>query len=216
MRTPQDPDLRLKKIPRLLIHLILIAAWVGQSTLPLQGSVGNDPVVGSSIEQKHAGLPAFPEELEKNILQIIANSGAETVSVVSYDLATGKELLINPDVSFHAASTMKVPVMMEIFRQTAVGKLSLDQRIRIKNDFSSIVDGSHYALSPDSDSEQTLYTRVGQTETIRELMRLMIIVSSNLATNILIELVTPGRIMELMNTIGAKNIHVLRGVEDGK
>jgi beta-lactamase class A len=157
-------------------------------------------------------MPALPGKID----ELIRASGAETVAVAYCDLATGKELLINPDVNFHAASTMKVPVMMEIFRQAAAGKLSLEQRIPVKNDFASIVDGSHYSLTPDSDSDQTLYTKAGQTETIRELMRLMITVSSNLATNILIERVTPQRVMDLMHTIGANNIRVLRGVEDGK
>ena len=162
-------------------------------------------------------MPSLPvKELPGKIDELVRASGAETVGVAYYDLATGKELLINPDISFHAASTMKVPVMMEIFRQAAAGKLSLDQHIPIKNDFASIVDGSHYSLTPDSDSDQLLYTRVGQTETIRELIRLMITVSSNLATNILIERVTPGRVMDLMHTIGAERIRVLRGVEDGK
>jgi beta-lactamase class A len=214
MRIPRV--LRLCNISSLFIHLILITAFVSRLPVVAQGGVGDDLVGRSSGEQKHNRIPGFPEELEKKIAQIIADSGAEAVSVASYDLATGKELLINPDVSFHAASTMKVPVMMEIFREAATGKLSLDQRVPIKNDFASIVDGSHYALSPDSDSEQTLYTRVGQAESIRELMRLMIIASSNLATNILIELVTPDRVMDLMSTIGARNIHVVRGVEDGK
>jgi beta-lactamase class A len=105
---------------------------------------------------------------------------------------------------------------MEIFRQAAAGKVSLNQRIPIRNDFASIVDGSHYSLTPESDSEQSLYARVGETETIRELIRLMITVSSNLATNILIGRVTPERVMDLMHTIGANHIRVLRGVEDGK
>ncbi len=157
-------------------------------------------------------MPALPAQID----ELVRASGAETVAVAYYDLATGKELLINPDVSFHAASTMKVPVMMEIFRQAAAAKLSLDQRIPVKNDFASIVDGSHYSLTPDSDSDQSLYSRAGQTETIRELMRLMITVSSNLATNLLIERVTPQRVMDLMHTIGAEHIRVLRGVEDGK
>jgi len=161
-------------------------------------------------------MPALPENLEKKIDALVRASGAETVAVAYYDLATNKELLINPDVSFHAASTMKVPVMMEIFRQASAGKLSLDQRIPVKNDFASIVDGSHYSLTPDSDSDQSLYTKAGQTETIRELIRLMITASSNLATNILIERVTPERVMDLMHTIGAEHIRVLRGVEDGK
>lgn len=153
--------------------------------------------------------------LEQKVSAIIASSGAG-VAVAMRALDGRTELMIDPDTPFHAASTMKVPVMMEIFRQAAAGKLALDQRIPIKNDFVSIVDGSHYSLSPDSDSDQTLYTRVGQTETIRELLRLMITVSSNLATNLLIERVTPDRVMNLMRTVGAKHIRVLRGVEDGK
>ncbi len=162
-------------------------------------------------------MPALPgKALPEKIDELVHASGAETVAVAYYDLATGKELLINPDVSFHAASTMKVPVMMEIFRQAAAGKLSLDERIPVKNDFASIVDGSHYSLTPDSDSDQSLYTKAGQTETIRELIRLMITVSSNLATDLLIERVTPERVMDLMHTIGAEHIRVLRGVEDGK
>jgi len=157
-----------------------------------------------------------PNDLRRKIEEVVRASGAETVAVSYYDLATRAELLIQPDAEFHAASTMKVPVMMEIFREAGAGKLSLDQRINIKNDFASIVDGSHYSLTPDSDSEQTLYTRVGRTETIRELIRLMITVSSNLATNLLIERVTPGRVMEMVRHFGANNIRVLRGVEDGK
>lgn len=157
-----------------------------------------------------------PNDLEKKIEEVLRASGAETVAVAYYDLASGRELLINPDTNFHAASTMKVPVMIEIFRQAAAGKLSLDTRIPIKNDFTSIVDGSLYSLTADSDSEQTLYGHVGQTETIRELMRLMITVSSNFAANLLIERVTPERVMDLMRSIGANNIRVLRGVEDGK
>jgi beta-lactamase class A len=171
-----------------------------------------------SFSFAHASSAAAPSpnNLEKKIEELIRASGAETVAVAYYDLGTGRELLINPDENFHAASTMKVPVMMEIFRQAAAGKLSLDARIPIKNDFTSIVDGSHYSLTADSDSESSLYGRVGQTETIRELMRLMITVSSNFAANLLIERVTPERVMDLMHSIGAKNIRVLRGVEDGK
>jgi beta-lactamase class A len=159
---------------------------------------------------------ASPNDPAKKVEELIRASGAEVVAVSYYDLGTGAELMINPDTPFHAASTMKVPVMMEIFRQAAAGKFSLDKRVPIKNQFTSIVDGSPYSLTAESDSEQSLYTRIGQTETIRELIRLMITVSSNLATNILIERVTPERVMDLMHTIGAKNIRVLRGVEDGK
>lgn len=210
MRTHQAPDQLFFSSSSLIIRLLLIGILV-------PGSAGIPACLFSVTAMQQARMPALPgNALQGKIDELIRASGAETVAVAYYDLATGKELLINPDVSFHAASTMKVPVMMEIFRQAAAGKLRLDQRIPIKNDFASIVDGSRYSLTPDSDSDQTLYTRVGQTETIRELIRLMITVSSNLATNILIERVTPERVMDLMHTIGAEHIRVLRGVEDGK
>jgi beta-lactamase class A len=155
-------------------------------------------------------------DLEKKIQALIRESGAETVGVAYLDLGTGKEILINADENFHAASTMKVAVMMEVFRQDRNGKLSLDDYIVIKNQFISIADGSLYSISPEEDSEQTLYNRVGKTETVRELVRMMIDVSSNLATNLLIERVTAPSVMEFMRKIGANNIHVLRGVEDDK
>ena len=154
--------------------------------------------------------------LEQKINELIRESGAETVAVAFHDLGTGAGLLINPDQSFHAASTMKVPVMMELYRQEEAGKFTLDDQVPIKNEFASIVDRSRYSLSPDDDSEVTLYKRVGETAPIRELLHLMITVSSNLATNILIERVGAANVGKLMRRYGANNMRVLRGVEDGK
>src|SRR4051794_9462252 len=91
-------------------------------------------------------------DAQKKITELIATSGAETVAVAFYDLASGRELLINPDINFHAASTMKVPVMMEIYARAAAGKLALDERVPIKNDFLSIADGSHFSISANDDS----------------------------------------------------------------
>ncbi|MFL6213245.1 MAG: serine hydrolase [Blastocatellia bacterium] len=169
-------------------------------------------------------LPVAARSLKKSLLaearqkinDVIAKSGAASVAVAFYDLTDGRELLINADISFHAASTMKVPVMMEIYRQAATGRLALDERVPIRNDFVSIADGSHFSISADDDSEPSLYKRIGERATVRELMRLMIIASSNLATNILIERVTPARIMALMRDMGAHHIEVRRGVEDNK
>jgi beta-lactamase class A len=154
--------------------------------------------------------------LESKIHTLVASSGAEAVAVAFRDLQTGHELLVNPGESFHAASTMKVPVMLEVFREVREGRLSLDERLPVKNEFKSIADGSAFSVSPADDSEFTLYKKVGGTETVRELLRLMITESSNLATNIIIERVTPERVMDLMRRMGARDIKVLRGVEDGK
>jgi beta-lactamase class A len=163
-----------------------------------------------------AGQARRGGELEAKVRGLIESSGAETVAVAFRDLETGRELLINPDASFHAASTMKVPVMLEIYREAKAGDLSLDARLPVRNEFKSIADGSAFSVSPEDDSERTLYGKVGGTETVRELLRLMITESSNLATNILIERVTPARVMLLMRRMGARDMRVLRGVEDGK
>jgi beta-lactamase class A len=156
------------------------------------------------------------DALEAKVRELITASGAETVAVAFQDLQTGRELLISPGASFHAASTMKVPVMLEVYREARDGRLSLDERLPVKNEFKSIADGSTFSVSPADDSEQTLYKKVGSTETVRELLRLMITESSNLATDIIIERVTAERVMELMRRMGARDIRVLRGVEDGK
>lgn len=154
--------------------------------------------------------------LEAKIRALVAASGAETVGVAFRDLATGREVLLNATASFHAASTMKVPVMLEVYRQAREGRLKLDERIPVKNEFKSIADGSTFSVSPTDDSEGTLYKKIGGTETVRELLRLMITESSNLATNIIIERVTAARVMDLMRSLGARDMKVLRGVEDGK
>ncbi|HJQ34362.1 MAG TPA: serine hydrolase [Pyrinomonadaceae bacterium] len=163
-----------------------------------------------------AGQSRHDNGLEAKVRSLVAESGAETVAVAFRDLETGRELMLNPGVSFHAASTMKVPVMLELYREAGAGELSLDSRLPVRNEFKSIADGSAFSVSPEDDSEQTLYKKVGGTETVRELLRLMITESSNLATNILIERVTPERVMRLMRRMGARDIRVLRGVEDGK
>ncbi|QOI96316.1 MAG: serine hydrolase [Flammeovirgaceae bacterium] len=139
-----------------------------------------------------------------------------TFAVAFKDLSTGQTLLINEHESFHAASTMKTPVMIEVFKQAAEGRWKLSDSVEVINEFKSIVDGSPYSLSPEDDSEQNLYTLVGKKRTLYDLVYDMIIVSSNLATNIIIEYVDAKKVTQTMRDLGAPNIQVLRGVEDIK
>jgi beta-lactamase class A len=90
------------------------------------------------------------------------------------------------------------------------------QPLLIVNQFASIVDGSAYSLDSTSDSDTTLYHRVGGRVSVDTLLRLMITRSSNLATNTLIALVGAGEVNRTMRSLGAQRIEVLRGVEDGK
>lgn len=131
-------------------------------------------------------------------------------------LSSGESLYINPDTVFHAASTMKTPVMIEVFKQAKAGAFSLDDSLEVNNEFHSIVDGSSYQLNVADDSDSLVYERIGSRMSIRDLLFQMITVSSNLATNILMELVGAPNVMETMRSLGAHEIKVLRGVEDGK
>ena len=126
----------------------------------------------------------------------IAQAPARAVGVYFRDLATGDSLLIGAATRFHAATTMKVPVMIQLYRDRDAGRLSLDDSIPVTNVFRSIVDSSPYELHKADDSDTSLYARVGGKATIRELIELMETVSSN--------------------ALGADSIVVLRGVEDGK
>lgn len=148
--------------------------------------------------------------------EFIARFEGKTISVAVQDLESGREIFINADVGMHPASTMKVPVMMEVYRQAEAGLFSLDDSIIINNSFKSIVDGSEFNLSVVDDSETTLYPRIGEQETIRELNRLMIVRSSNLATNILMELVGTARVDAFIKELGIKDVHVIRLIEDNK
>lgn len=141
--------------------------------------------------------------------------GAE-VAVSYRDLATGDSLDLNAATEFHAASTMKIPVMLEVLRAAEAGRLRLDQGILLVNRFHSIVDGSPYSLDAGDDSDSLVYTLVGQRVPVRELMERMIVRSSNLATNALIALVGADRANATAHALGATHIRVLRGVEDIK
>lgn len=125
-------------------------------------------------------------------------------------------LLINDKAIFHAASTMKTPVMIELFKQVESGNLSMDDSVKVINQFSSIVDGSPYKMDLSVDSQEGLYHRIGKNSTYRELNYEMITRSSNLATNILIEKLDAKNISHTMRELGAMDIEVLRGVEDLK
>lgn len=149
-------------------------------------------------------------ELEK----LLAEQTDKTIAIAVHDLETGRQLCIHADESFHPASTIKVHVMMEVFHQAELGLFALTDHLPITNSFTSIADGSRFSLGQDDDAEKTLYPRIGQTESIRELTRLMIVRSSNLATNILMEKIGAGRINDFIQALGIPGVEVIRGIED--
>src|ERR1051326_1384777 len=165
------------------------------------------------------GLFAQPDTTMQNLKQNITkelSAQKGTFAVAFKDIHTGTELLMNEKEVFHAASTMKTPVMIEAFRQASKKKFSLNDSVIIKNEFHSIVDSSVFSLDSADDSEFELYKHIGEKRSIHDLVYQMIIASSNLATNLVIEKLEAKNVTNTMRSYGAIDIQVLRGVEDQK
>src|SRR5687768_10527891 len=166
--------LRRATAPAAFVALLLAGCLPGRS--------GRPTTEAGARPESFAALAA---RIERRVTTV---PGA-LVGIAYRDLETGDTLYINADTSFHAASTMKVPVMIELFRAFDSGRLRADQTVALTNQFASIVDGSPYSLSAGGDSDSTLYQKVGSPVPIRELIDRMITRSSNLATNTVIALV---------------------------
>jgi beta-lactamase class A len=145
----------------------------------------------------------------------IRSSGGE-VAVAFRTLDGRTQWLLRADESFHAASTMKVPVLIELYHQVHEGRARLDEPLAVRNEFHSLVDGSLYQLDPNDDSETELYRAEGEIRTLGQLSELMITVSSNLATNLLMEKLGIDNIRAGVHALGADGMNVRRGVEDSK
>lgn len=156
------------------------------------------------------------EDLKTEIEAILSREEG-TFAVAFKDLNNPEnEFYLNADTLFHAASTMKTPVMIEVFRRADEGEFSIYDSIRIDNTFQSIVDGSVFSLDLDPESADAYEQKEGEMATIYDLTYAMITYSSNIATNLMIQLVGAEETTQTMRELGAENIEVLRGVYDMK
>jgi beta-lactamase class A len=182
------------------------SAMMISKTLPLLILLSSCRTVTVQSGSHYAGLA-------QEVATRAARSGAE-VGIAFVDPEHGYSFGIGDTVHMHAASTMKVPVLIELFKQAERGRFKLTDSIPIRNEFRSIADSSMYQLLVADDSDSTLYARVGGKAAISELARLMIVRSSNLATNLLIDLVTPAAVRKTLADAGVSGMDVQRGVED--
>ncbi len=177
-------------------------------------ALGALPQAAATSEKARDGGASFADR-RLAAEKIIAESGAE-VSVAYRALDGSEEWMHEADRRFHAASTMKVPVMVELFRQESAGMLKLSDSLEIRNEFKSVVDGSPYAMDFGEDSDDTVYKNVGKSMTLEALNFQMITVSSNFATNLLIDRLGVENIRATVASLGGQGLEVRRGVEDQK
>ena len=119
-----------------------------------------------------------------------------TVGVSARHLETGRRIQHNAEDVFFTASTLKVPLLVELYRQVDRGDIDLDQHIEITRDLrvpgSGILKEMAGGLNP----------------TIRDLAMLMIIISDNTATDILYHLVGGDNLNTTMRQLGLSKTRI--------
>jgi len=159
-------------------------------------------------------VAASEVSLYRNVLKIKNEHTLENLGIAFYDAQTTIQWAYNGDQYFHAASTMKLAVLLGVFRQVERGELSLEAAVHIRNRFTSIVNQQPFMLDLGRDADPDVYGHLGRTLTIRELAYWMITKSSNLATNLLVEVVGVPTIQHALDELEIDGVRILRGVED--
>lgn len=150
------------------------------------------------------------EQLEK----LAAQRKARAIAVAVHDLETRFRFSLNGDRWFHAASTIKVAVLLAVFRAADEGRLRLDDSLHVRNRFFSAADGYIFHVTPDRDATPELYRSVGRTVRISALAHAMISGSSNLATNLLLDFLSVDYARKVLRDAEVHNVELRRGVED--
>ncbi len=159
-------------------------------------------------------VAAAEVSLYRNVLKIRHEHGLEDLGIAFYDCETTIQWGYNADRYFHAASTMKLAVLLGVFREIDRGALSLDAPVHVRNRFTSIVNQETFMLDLSRDADPNVYGHLGKTLTVRELAYWMITLSSNLATNLLVDVIGVQTIQQALDELDIDGIRVLRGVED--
>jgi beta-lactamase class A len=150
------------------------------------------------------------EELEALALK----NKARAIGVALHDLETGFRFSLRGDRWFHAASTIKVAVLLAVLRAADQGRLRLDDSLHVRNRFISAADGSVFRVSQDRDATPELFTNIGRTAKISALAHAMICGSSNLSTNLLLEFVGVEYARMVLREAQVEGVELRRGVED--
>jgi beta-lactamase class A len=155
-----------------------------------------------------------PSRLNGELERLTAESKARAIGVAVHDLETGLRFSLCGDRWFHAASTIKVAVLLAVFRAADEGRLRLDDSLHVRNRFFSAANATVFHVSPDRDATPELYAGIGRTAKISALAHAMICGSSNLATNLLLDFVGVEYARKVLCDAQVDGVELRRGVED--
>jgi beta-lactamase class A len=154
------------------------------------------------------------QSLSGDIESLVAASELYSVAVGVYDYETGSEFSREGDRPFHAASTIKLAILLAVLKAAASGTLRLDDYLHVRNRFISMADGSVYRVDAAHDGDSDLHKQIGRSRKISDLTRRMITRSSNLATNLLVDYLGADAVRRTLADAGVVGIDFRRGVED--
>ena len=119
-----------------------------------------------------------------------------------------------PETIHHAASTLKLPLAVAVLDAVETGRLDRDATVRVRDDFRSAVGGSSYSVTSEYDSDDEPWHRLGSLASVRWLVERSLSRSSNLATNLLIDLVGTDAVNQVYARCGAERSRLRRGIQD--
>lgn len=146
--------------------------------------------------------------------RIMSESKAVAYAVALLDYETGLRFAINADRRFHAASTIKVAILLAVAKAFEEDRMRPDDTLHIRNRFLSAVDQMPFRIDAESDGYPQLHRLIGRTAKISDLTEWMIVSSSNLATNLLLDHITVDRALNVLRDAGVKGVDLRRGVSD--
>ena len=151
----------------------------------------------------------------RNAIETIAKEQKTVDCAVSVrDYNSAFRFGYNAEKLFHAASTIKVAILLAVMKAVDEGRAKLEDPLHVRNRFLSVVDRSPYKLDRSSDGYPQLYKSIGRTAKIADLADSMITSSSNLATNLLLDFVGTEEAAKVLSEAGVNGVHLRRGVED--
>jgi beta-lactamase class A len=154
------------------------------------------------------------EALRQECERILAESKAVASAVAVHDYETGFRFSLNAERPFHAASTIKVAILLAIGKAIDDGAVRPNDTLHVRNQFRSAIDRSPFRIDAEADGYPQLHRLIGRTAKISDLTEWMIVSSSNLATNLLLDYISVEEAQRVLRDAGVSGVNLRRGVDD--